>query len=277
MELIRIDLYGHTFVECITIEGAIRGLRDKGDDACFSYIETGKYEIYSSSQRLDAIDKESVLTKCDNFVTKFGSEKSNTDSKGVVFHLNFESIKRAFGDKGLAFLKVDRTEAPIKPALKIDQNELLDSFVVSMKPYFDKPQLANDELLAVKLQELVYILTDSGKNILATQIIGTLHSPEEIAFDEIISVNLYNNLSLSELAHLTARSESSFKREFSKWYNDSPAKYFKTKRLEKAAELLKGSSLQIREIAWETGFENAAHFSTSFVNHFGQSPTKFRT
>ena len=277
MELISVDLYGHTFAECVSIEGALRNIRSKRDDACFSYIVTGKYELYSSSQKLSASDKESILMKCDNFVVNFENETPIAKSKGIVFHLDFESIKKAFGEKDLDFLKVDRTDAPIEPALKIDQSELLDSFVASMQPYFDKPQLANDNLLAVKLQELVYILSDSGKNPLATQIIGTLHSPEEIAFDEIISANLYNNLSLSEMAHLTARSESSFKREFSKWYKDSPAKYLKTKRLEKAAELLKSSSLQIREIAWETGFENAAHFSTSFVKHFGQSPKEFRT
>jgi len=277
MELTSIDLYGHTFVECISIEGAIRGTRNKRDDACLSFVETGKQEIYSSSQRLVASDKESILMKCDNYVTNIGNESPIAKTKAVVFHLDLESIKKAFGDRDLNFLKVDRTDAPIDPALKIDRSDLLDSFVASMQPYFDKPQLANDDLLAVKLQELVYILSDSGKNPRATQIIGTLHSIEEIAFDEVISANLYNNRSLSELAHLTARSESSFKREFSKWYKDSPAKNLKTKRLEKAAELLKSSSLQIREIAWETGFENAAHFSTSFVKHFGQSPKEFRT
>jgi len=168
------------------------------------------------------------------------------------------------------------SETPISPALKIDHSQLLDSFVTSLLPYFSNPQLANDELLSVKLQELIYILSDSGKNPLATQIIGTLYSPEKIAFEEIISANLYNNLSIKELAHLSAKSESSFKREFKKWYKKSPAKYFKVKRLEKSAELLKGTTHSVSEIAWECGFENAAHFSTSFNSYFGCSPKKFR-
>ena len=143
-------------------------------------------------------------------------------------------------------------------------------------PYFNHPKLAKEELLAVKLQELVYILSDSGKNPVATQIIGTLYSPEEIAFDEIIKANIYNNLSIAELAHLTARSESTFKRDFKKVYNDSPANYFKAKRLEKAAELLTTTSLQVNEIAWDCGFESPAHFSDSFHTHFGKSPSVHR-
>jgi AraC-like DNA-binding protein len=277
MEITSIDLYGRAFADCISFDQPVRGTLTMRDDACLSYVETGKQEIFSGTQKLVATDKESILMKCGNYITSFGNATHSAKSKGVVFHLDPESIQKAFGDKDLSFLKVDSTDAPIDPALKIDRSELLDSFVASMRPYFSKPQLANENLLAVKLQELVYILCDSGKNPLATQIIGTLHSPEEIVFDDIINANLYNNLSIGELAHLTARSESTFKRDFAKRYKDSPAKYLRTKRMEKAANLLKSSSLKISEIAWDTGFENAGHFSTCFVKHFGQSPKEFRT
>ena len=173
-------------------------------------------------------------------------------------------------------MRVDKSKIARDPALKMEQNELLDSFVLSMMPYFDNPQMAKDELLLLKLKELVYILSDFGNNLVVNQIIGTLYSPEEIAFDEIITANTYNNLSIPELAHLTSRSESTFKRDFKKWYNDSPAKFFKTKRLEKSADLLKISDTPISEIAWECGFENPAHFSASFHDNYNQSPRDYR-
>ncbi|MBL4624272.1 MAG: helix-turn-helix transcriptional regulator [Flavobacteriales bacterium] len=70
--------------------------------------------------------------------------------------------------------------------------------------------------------------------------------------------------------------ESSFKRDFKKYFNESPAKYFKNKKLTKAAELLARTSLLISEIAWDCGFENAAHFSTSFTDKYSQSPRNYR-
>lgn len=277
MEMISLELFGHPFAECFTLSENIRMQREMRDDACLAYIQKGRQEIYSPIRKIVANDNESILMKCGNYIANFKDISPTSQFKSVVFHLDPESIKKVFGDKDLSFLKIDKSNLAMNPALKIDRSELLDSFVKSMEPYFDKPQLANEQLLATKLQELVYILSDSGNNSVATQIIGTLYTPEEIAFDEIIEANMYNNLSIAEMAHLSNRSESTFKRDFKKWYNESPSKYFKTKRLEKAADLLNTSSLQINEIAWECGFENAAHFSDSFHQYFGKSPKIYRS
>lgn len=276
MEMISLKLKGHLFAECFSLDQEYRIQREMRDDACLAYIQSGKQEIYSPTQKIVAKDHESILMKCGNYIANFKDVTPTAQFKSVVFHLDPETIKTAFDDKDLDFLRVTRTETPLNPALKIAQNELLDSFVASMMPYFDHPELAREELLLIKLKELVYIISDFGRNSIATQIIGTLYSPEEIAFDEIITANLYNNMTISELAHLSARSESTFKRDFKKWYKESPAKFFKTKRLEKAADLLQNTSLQITEIAWDSGFENAAHFSASFHTHYGKSPKEFR-
>lgn len=274
--MISLELFGHVFAECFTLDQDFRLQREMRDDACLAYIQEGKQEIYSPTQKIQATDKESILMKCGNYIANFRDVSPTAQFKSVVFHLDPEAIKKAFDDKDLDFLRVDKSKVTRDPALKMEQNELLDSFVSSMMPYFDNPQMAKDELLLLKLKELVYILSDFGKNSVVNQIIGTLYSPEEIAFDEIITANTYNNLSIGELAHLTARSESTFKRDFKKWYNESPAKYFKSKRLEKAAALLTDSTTPISEIAWECGFENPAHFSASFHDGYNKSPRDFR-
>ncbi|PCH98657.1 MAG: hypothetical protein COB85_01230 [Bacteroidetes bacterium] len=276
MQKTSLSLFGHVFAESFTLDQEFRLPSVMRNDACLAYVHTGKQEVYSSTQKLVIKDRESILMKCGNYIANFVDITPTSQFKSVIFHLDPESIKKAFGDKDLSFLKISERRKGIDPALKIDRSSLLDSFVQSMQPYFENPDLANEALLSVKLQELVYILSNSGKNQLATQIIGTLYSPEEIAFNEIIEANIYHSLSISELAHLTLRSDSTFKRDFQKWYKQSPAKYFKTKRLEKAAELLTTTSLQINEIAWDSGFENAAHFSDSFHTHFGKSPKEYR-
>ena len=274
--MISLELFGHVFAECFTLDQDFRLQREMRDDACLAYIQEGNQEIYSATQKLQASDKESILMKCGNYIANFRDITPTSQFKSVVFHLDPEAISKAFDEKDLDFLRVDKSKVARDPALKMEQNELLDSFVSSMMPYFDNPQMAKDELLLLKLKELVYILSDFGNNPVVNQIIGTLYSPEEIAFDEIVLANNYNNLSIGELAHLTARSESSFKRDFKKWYRESPAKYFKTKRLEKAADLLINSNTPVSEVAWDCGFENPAHFSASFHDHHGKSPRDYR-
>jgi AraC-like DNA-binding protein len=276
MEVNTIDLMGNTFAECFTLDQNFRINGEMRNDACLAYIQSGTQEVYSPTQKIIAKDKESILMKCGNYIANFRDVSPTAQFKSVVFHLDPEVIKNAFGEHELGFLRVKKSGRRLDSALKIKQSELLDSFVNSMMPYFNHPTLVREELLLLKLKELVYILSDSGNNEIVSQLLGTLYTKEEIEFDEIISANLYNNLSITELAHLTAKSESSFKRYFTKYYKESPAKYFKVKRLEKAAGLLKDSSHLISEIAWDCGFENAAHFSDSFRAYFGTSPKVYR-
>ena len=277
MDMITLTLFGHPFAACFSLDYEYRTTSELGDDACLAYVQSGKQEVYSPTQKIVAREREGILMNCGNYIANFAEVTPTAPFRSVVFHLDSGTIRRAFGDKDLSFLRVDQSKKQMNPALKIERSELLDSFVESMMPYFNYPELAKEELLSLKMQELVYILSDSGRNPIATQIIGTLYNPGEIALDEIIASNLHNNLSVAELAHLTARSVSTFKRDFKKRYKQSPAKYFKTKRLEKSADLLRNTSLQVSQIAWDCGFENPAHFSTSFHNHFGESPRQFRS
>ncbi len=55
----------------------------------------------------------------------------------------------------------------------------------------------------------------------------------------------------------------------------NPNLFFKTYRLNRAAELLREGRLNISEVADRTGFSTLSHFSTSFKEQFGVSPSKY--
>ena len=81
---------------------------------------------------------------------------------------------------------------------------------------------------------------------------------------------------LAELATLSGQSLSSFKREFQKIYNDTPANFIRTKRLQEAQKLLQISTLSISEIGYQVGFKDLSHFSKVFKKHIGISPAEYR-
>jgi transcriptional regulator GlxA family with amidase domain len=60
-------------------------------------------------------------------------------------------------------------------------------------------------------------------------------------------------------------------------YHDSPANYIKTKRLERAAELLLASNERITDIAFDCGFNDVANFTKSFHGKYGVTPTSYRS
>ncbi len=56
---------------------------------------------------------------------------------------------------------------------------------------------------------------------------------------------------------------------------ETPSTFFKTYKLNKAAELIKAGDHTISEIAYITGFNTLSHFSTSFKKQFGCSPSEY--
>ncbi len=245
------------------------------EDACFIYVQQGNHEIYSPTQKLVIQNNEGILMKCGNYIANIMDASPAIEFQSIVFHLDPELIQKVFKNQNTDFLQENKQSKDLF-SVKIKTGDLIKSFIKSIQYYFDHPDKISDELLALKLQELVLILSDNGQNTVASHLIGTLYNPVDIAFERIIVANLFNNLTIGELAFLTNRSESTFKRAFRKIYATTPAKYIKQKKLDKAADLLQNSSLSIKEISWKCGFKNMAHFSSSFHDHYGKSPRNYK-
>jgi transcriptional regulator GlxA family with amidase domain len=82
--------------------------------------------------------------------------------------------------------------------------------------------------------------------------------------------------SIEELAKALSTSKGRLHRAFAADLQMSPATFWRNIRLLTARELLHGKRRTITEIAYETGFSDAAHFCSSFKKHFSLTPQEFR-
>ena len=142
--------------------------------------------------------------------------------------------------------------------------------------YFGNPHLVNEELITLKLKEILLLLNNTTASEKLHQILANLFAPQVYSFKSIIEAHTYDNLTLEELSYMCGLSLSSFKRNFKAIYNDSPAKYIKDQRLDKASELLRNIELSISEIAYKCAFNDLAHFSKSFRSRFNCTPKEYR-
>ena len=78
------------------------------------------------------------------------------------------------------------------------------------------------------------------------------------------------------LADSLCVSYSSFRRTFKEYTGFSPAKYILNVKINQAKELLTNSSVEIKEIAYNLGFENTDYFFTVFRRLTGQTPLAYR-
>jgi AraC-like DNA-binding protein len=78
---------------------------------------------------------------------------------------------------------------------------------------------------------------------------------------------------LAGAAHL---SPAHFSREFRRAFGETPHQYLLTRRLERAAELLRNTDYSVAEICLAVGLSSVGSFTTSFGRAFGLTPTAYR-
>ena len=79
--------------------------------------------------------------------------------------------------------------------------------------------------------------------------------------------------SLARVAHL---SPAHFSREFRRAFGETPHQYLLTRRLERAAALLRNTDRTVADICFTVGLSSIGSFTTMFRRTFGWSPTEYR-
>jgi AraC-like DNA-binding protein len=86
----------------------------------------------------------------------------------------------------------------------------------------------------------------------------------------------FEPLDVDDLARAAGLSRAHFSREFRRAFGDSPHAYLLTRRLERAAALLRTTDRSVADVCLSVGLQSVGSFTTSFTRTFGRSPTAYR-
>jgi len=243
-------------------------------ESCFAYILEGDAQDLTKSGFL-ATKGTVILSLCGKTVGRSFSIIKTGNLSAIVVHFNREVLQKVFdGEKPKFWKELDH---PLKKdTFQEDATALVKAYFLSIAKFFDHKNALSEEILAVKLKEIILLLLQSEESSNLNIIIRRLFSDKTFSFREVIDSNLYEPLDLQRLAAMTNNSMASFKRKFNKLYDSTPAKYITQKKLEKARSILVFSQNSIKEICYDCGFTNPSSFSRMFKNQYGCSPTGFR-
>jgi AraC-like DNA-binding protein len=93
---------------------------------------------------------------------------------------------------------------------------------------------------------------------------------------DLIDARYFEPLGVGELAGVARLSEAHFSREFRRAFGESPHQYLLTRRLERAAALLRTTDRSVADICMTVGLRSVGSFTTSFGRAYGKSPTAYR-
>src|SRR3954467_1758624 len=83
-------------------------------------------------------------------------------------------------------------------------------------------------------------------------------------------------LDVDALARAAGLSRAHFSREFRRAFGEPPHAYLLTRRLERAASLLRMTDHSVAEICFSVGLHSLGSFPSSFTRTYGLSPTAYR-
>lgn len=93
---------------------------------------------------------------------------------------------------------------------------------------------------------------------------------------DLADARYFEPLEVDDLARAAGLSKAHFSREFRRTFGESPYVYLLTRRLERAAALLRNTDHSVAEVCLDVGLQGVGSFTTSFKRMYGMTPTAYR-
>jgi AraC-like DNA-binding protein len=93
---------------------------------------------------------------------------------------------------------------------------------------------------------------------------------------DLVDARFSECINVDDMARAASMSRAHFSREFRKAFGESPHGYLLTRRLERAAALLRNTDRSVTDICLSVGLQSIGSFTTSFTRIYGRPPTAYR-
>ncbi len=177
------------------------------------------------------------------------------------------------GCKGVLFFGASQVPMLSIPEVDLEKFELLwRMFSIEMESY-DSLQI---DMLQMMLKRLLILCTRLYKE--QKQVDKMEHGNLDLVreFNFLVETHFKAKHTVAEYAELLNRSPKTLSNLFAQFHHKTPLQIIQERKLLEARRLLRYTDKAVKEIAYETGFEDVQTFSRFFKTKEGISPTEFK-
>ena len=243
--------------------------------------------VLSGTKFIHSGDSRRMLVKGDIFYLGLGlhyiEELPDTDRpfEQIVFYYSPEELQEILLHLNITYRlnitnKHSCSECRNSSEIVMSSWPALRSIFVAAAGYLHDEEVSRDSAAdRFKMTELVYHIVSHSDCCLKSKVLRSIDSEKE-SFERTIHDNIFSQCSIEELARMTHRSLTSFKKEFRRIYDMPPHKWFIAQRLLHAKLLLLSTAKSISEVGILCSFPNTSHFIKLFKKCYGTTPVSFR-
>lgn len=122
------------------------------------------------------------------------------------------------------------------------------------------------------------VITDDGggHDVPGCEVIPPHPARHLLRAKDLVDARYREPLDVAQIARTARLSQAHFSREFRRAFGETPHQYLLTRRLERAAALLRNTDRSVADICFTIGLRSVGSFTTSFGRIYGRSPTAYR-
>lgn len=239
----------------------------------FAFISSGKKVWKTIYDSYDVSEGEIIFVKKGaNLTHQFFGDKFC-----AIFVFIPDDFIKTFLKRNSALLDTKQKDLSNQDAvLRVQKDELLESYYHSIRSYLSMSQKPNEKLLILKFEELILSLFSNKKHQLLTDYFISLCQDQDYHMSRVMEENFAYNLKLREFAQLCHMSLSAFKKAFKQYYHTTPATWLQQRKLDLAFHQVLNTNSSINQISLECGFEDTSHFIRVFKQKHNLTPLQFR-
>ena len=233
----------------------------------FLFVAKGTMNGYDGNKHYTLKPGESCIVR-KNRLARYNKVKENDEFEKVIFLFDEAFLKDFQKRKSITFQNHKSKDAFIR----LPKDDLLNSFLLSLEPYYTSSGSINTTFSDLKREELLLILLHLNPEL--SDILFDFETPGKLDLEAFMQKNYKFNVSMERFAFLTGRSLSAFKRDFKTIFNETPNRWLIKRRLLEARFLIEKKQQKPGDIYLDLGFEDLSHFSFAFKKEFGATATK---
>jgi hypothetical protein len=166
---------GQVLIQKMVFRPPFKKGRSVQNEGCFLYVKEVGANILSAQDNLKLKGREAVLLKCNAYFMEFVRNEVERDVEVIAIHLYPDLLKKLYINELPKIINSHRKEVQTKHLV---DDEVMARFIESLEFYFDHPSLVNDDLLELKIKELILLLLQTNKIGYVLKLIEDLYSPQ---------------------------------------------------------------------------------------------------
>ena len=185
------DLYGKTLIQKIELTPPFKFDFPVTEQACFLYVKGGEVDYKIDGEQINIPTNYSLLLNCINSGKQIHNSNSKSNCEIVIVTFYPEILKKIYDRELPLLLQKPGNILANKSSEKINNDFLIQKYIEGLLFYFENPSLINEDILILKVKEIILLLSQTQNFESIQLILSQLFSPTTYTFKQIIEANLF--------------------------------------------------------------------------------------